>query len=151
MMNLTKNKLILYSLVIGFLGFLVATYLTILHFKNVLPPCSVTSGCETVLTSQFAQIGPVPLALLGSLFYLSVVIVCLLILTNYKKIYLNAFYALAIIGFIVSVILILIQQFIIHAYCQYCLLSEAISTGILIFAYLKYRQDKLSHKNESRS
>lgn len=141
-MNLTKNKFILYSLILSFLGFLLATYLTILHFKNVIPPCTVTSGCETVLTSQFAQIGPVPLAFLGSLFYLAVLIVCLLILTNYKKLYLNAFYLLSVLGFIVSVILILIQQFLIHAFCQYCILSEVISTGIVVLAVLKYKESK---------
>lgn len=144
-MNLTKNdKLIFYSLILGFLGFIVATYLTILHYKNALPPCSLTSNCEKVLTSEFASIGSVPLALLGSLFYLGVIGVCLLLLTNYKKIYLTVFYALSAIGFAVSIILILIQQYIIHAFCQYCLLSEAISTGILILAFLKYKADKIS-------
>ena len=141
-MNLIKNKFVLYSLILSFLGFLLATYLTILHYKNVIPPCTVTSGCETVLTSQYAQIGPIPLALLGSLFYLSLVIVCLLIMTNYKKLYLNAFYLLAVTGFIVSVALILIQQFLIHAFCQYCILSEVISTGIVILAALKYKESK---------
>lgn len=141
-MNSTKNKLILYSLILSFLGFVVTTYLTILHYKNVLPPCHVTSNCETVLISQFASIGPVPLALLGSLFYLAVIVLCVLILTNYKKIFLDAFYAVSVIGFAVSLILILIQAYIIHAFCQYCLLSEAISTGLLILAFLRFRQNK---------
>lgn len=142
-MNSTKNnKLILYSLILGFLGFVVATYLTILHYKNVLPPCSVTGNCEKVLTSAFASIGPIPLALLGSLFYLSLIVLCILILTNYKKVFLNAFYLWVIIGFIVSIILVAIQAFILHAYCQYCLTSEAISGGLVILAFLRFRQDK---------
>lgn len=141
-MNLIKNKFIVYSLILGFLGFVVATYLTILHFKNVLPPCHLTSNCEKVLTSQFASIGPIPLALLGSLFYLAVIFLCVLILTNYKKVFLDAFYAVSTVGFAVSLILIFIQAYIIHAFCQYCLTSEAISTGIVILAYLKFRADK---------
>jgi len=111
-MNSTKNnKLILYSLILGFLGFIVATYLTILHYKNALPPCSLTSNCEKVLTSQFATIGPVPLALLGSVFYLTVIVLCILILTNYKKLFLNAFYFLVASGFVVSLVLIYIQSY----------------------------------------
>lgn len=141
-MNLIKNKLIIYSLVLGFLGFIVATYLTILHFKNVLPPCHITSNCERVLTSEFASIGPVPLALFGSLFYLSVIILCVLILTHYKKLFLDAFYIVSVIGFAVSLILLAIQAYIIHAFCQYCLASEAISTGIVILAFLKYKEGK---------
>lgn len=141
-MNLIKNKLIVYSLILGFLGFIVATYLTILHFKNALPPCHLTSNCERVLTSQFASIGPIPLALLGSLFYLAVIILCLLIITNYKKLFLDAFYITAIVGFAVSIVLLLVQAYVIHAFCQYCLASEAISTGIVLLAFMRYRQDK---------
>jgi uncharacterized membrane protein len=141
-MNLIKNKLILYSLILSFLGFVVATYLTIFHYKNVLPPCNLTGNCEKVLTSQFANIGPIPLALLGSLFYLTVMILCLLILTNYKKVLVDIFYAVSAFGFLVSIILVLIQINILHAFCQYCLLSEATSTGIMILCYLHYKERK---------
>lgn len=142
-MNLAKaDKFIFYSLILGFLGFVVATYLTILHYKNILPPCSVTSGCETVLTSQYSVVLGVPVALLGSFFYLAVMLVCLLIITNYKKVFLNAFYALSIAGFAVSLLLIYIQAYLIHAFCQYCVLSEVISGGIIILAFLRLRQDK---------
>lgn len=142
-MHLVKaDKFIFYSLILGFLGFIVATYLTILHYKNILPPCNLTSGCELVLTSKYASILGIPVALLGSLFYLGVIILCFLIITNYKKLFLNAFYLLVALGFAVSLILIYIQGFLIHAYCQYCLISESISTGLLILAYLKMKNEK---------
>jgi uncharacterized membrane protein len=142
-MNLTKNnKFILYSFILGFLGFLVATYLTILHYKHIIPSCSISGGCEQVLTSQFASIGPIPISLLGSLFYLTVIVLCILILTSYKKLFIDLFYAASAIGFLVSVVLILIQALILHAFCQYCLTSETVSTGILILAYLDYRERK---------
>jgi len=141
-MNLIKNKLIFYSAILAFLGFLDSTYLTILHFKNAIPPCTITTGCETVLTSKFASVGPIPVALLGSVFYLGIIILCTLILTNYKKIYLNLFFVSVIIGFLVSLGLIYIQEFLLHAFCQYCLLSEAVSTGLLILAGLKFKKDK---------
>lgn len=139
-MNLKRDKLILYSLILGFLGFIVATYLTILHYKNIIPPCSLTSNCEKVLTSQYATIGPVPVALLGSVFYLLIIGVCILLLTNYKKSYLTAFNFIAAVGFTVSLMLLAIQAFIIHAFCQYCLTSEAISTGIMVLAWLNSKK-----------
>ena len=141
-MNLKQNKLILYSLILGFLGFLDATYLTILHYKNIIPPCTVTSGCERVLSSKYAMVGPIPLSLLGSLFYLSIIIICILLLTNYKKVFLETLYLLVGAGFIVSVVLLFIQEFLLKAFCQYCILSEIISAGLILLAFLKFRTDK---------
>src|SRR5579872_6247498 len=57
--------------ILGFLGFLDATYLTILHYKNTIPPCTL-HGCEVVLSSVFATIGGVPIALIGAGYYLVV-------------------------------------------------------------------------------
>ena len=113
----TRNKHIFYSLILGFLGFLVATYLTILHFRHILPPCTITGNCEKVLTSQFATIGPIPLALLGSLFYIAIMVLCILITTNYKKIFIDLFYEISALGFLVSIILIFIHAFSLHALC----------------------------------
>lgn len=136
-----KNKFIIYSAIIAFLGFLDATYLTILHFKNVAPPCTI-AGCEVVLTSKYAVIFGIPMAFLGSLFYLSVILACLLILTNFRLIFLKIFYLLAGIGLFVSLILVGIQAIELKAFCQYCLLSAATSTGIAILAYLEYKTRK---------
>lgn len=140
--NAKANKLILYSLILAFLGFLDATYLTVLHYKNIFPPCNITSGCERVLTSSYSLVGPIPLALLGSLFYLSVIIICILLLTNYKKILLDAYYLFISTGFIVSVVLLMIQEFLIKAFCQYCVLSEIISFGLVALAFLKFRESR---------
>ena len=141
-MKLIKNKLTLYSLILGFLGFLDATYLTILHYKNIIPPCTVTNGCEVVLTSKYSMFGPVPVSLLGSLFYIAIMIICILILTNYKEVFVKAFYGLVGVGFAVSLVLIYIQGALLHAFCQYCLLSEIVSFGLILMAIIKFRQDK---------
>ena len=156
-MNLTKNnepqrnpaealakedKFILYSLILGFLGFIVSAYLTILHYKNIIPPCTVSGGCETVLTSKYSMVGPIPVALLGILFFLAIIAVCVLILTSYKKIFLQSFYLMSAAGLLVALLLIFTQGFILHAFCQYCLICEASATGIAILAFLKYKSDK---------
>lgn len=147
-MNFAKNKLIVYSAIIAFFGFIDATYLTIEHFKNVIPPCTI-SGCEIVLTSKFSTIFGIPIALFGSLFYLSVIILSVLILTNYKKIYLQMFYLLATSGITVSIVLLGLQAFVIKSFCQYCLISAATSTGIFILALLQFRKEK-SLKSEAK-
>src|ERR1035437_6715965 len=125
MQHLIKNKLILYSAVLAFFGFLDSAYLTILHYKNIVPPCSL-QGCEKVLTSAYSMAGPIPVALLGAIFYLTVIIVCLLILIEGMKQLLRFFHFVAAVGFLVSAVLFLIQFYIIRSFCQYCLLSEVI-------------------------
>ena len=141
-MNLKRDKLTLYSLILGFLGFLDATYLTILHYKNVIPPCTVTSGCEVVLTSKYSVVAGIPVSFLGTLFYVTVMAICILILTNYKEVFVKAYYGLVGIGFAVSLVLIYIQGAFLHAFCQYCLLSEIVSFGLVLMAIIKFRQDK---------
>ena len=142
MQHLIKNKLILYSAILAFFGLLDSAYLTITHYKNIIPPCSVHFGCETVLTSTYSMIGPIPLALLGVVFYLTVIIVSLLILIEGRSELLKFFHFVVAIGLLVSIVLFLIQYYVIRSFCQYCLLSEVISVGIFALSLLKVREDR---------
>lgn len=141
MQHLIKSKLIIYSTVLAFFGFIDSLYLTVAHYKNLTPPCTI-HGCEKVLTSPYSMIGPIPLALTGVLFYLTVIIVCLLVLIEGKTQLLKFFHFTVLVGFLVSVVLFLIQALIIKAFCQYCLLSEVISMGLLFLSLLKVKQDR---------
>lgn len=141
MQHLIKNKLILYSAVLAFFGFLDSAYLTILHYKNLTPPCSL-QGCEKVLASAYSMVGPIPVALLGVIFYLTVILICLLVLIEGMKGLLRFFHFVAAAGFLFSVVLFFIQFYVINSFCQYCLLSEVISTGIFILSLLKIREDR---------
>jgi uncharacterized membrane protein len=145
-MNILKSrfladKLIIYSLILAFFGFLDASYLTISHYKNVIPPCTL-HGCDTVLTSSFSMIGPIPLALLGAIFYIVVIVTCLLILIEGVKKLVKFFHLTIAAGFAFSVYLFIIQWLILKSFCQYCLLSEIISTGLLFLSLLKLREDR---------
>ena len=142
LLNFMENKFILYSLILGFFGFLDSLYLTILHYRNIVPPCSVNFGCEKVLTSTFSMIGPIPLALIGVLFYTTVIILCLLVLIEGKKQFLKFFHFIIFVGFLFSAVLFFIQFSILKSFCQYCILSEVIATGLLILSLLKLKQDR---------
>lgn len=111
--------------ILGFLGFLDATYLTVQHYKNVIPPCTI-HGCEVVLTSKFAVIAGVPIALLGAGFYLAVLVLLLLWLQTKKPNLVTLLVTLTGIGLLIGVFLVGIQAFVLHAFCQYCLSSELI-------------------------
>lgn len=137
-MNLTRNNLSITCLIFTFIGFLDATYLTILHYKNAFPPCTVTGGCETVLTSQYSVILGVPVSLLGSLFYLLIMFFALAVFLDKRKIFAHGLFLSAFAGLFVSAVLFFVQFFILKSFCQYCLLSEVISLLIFINCSLLY-------------
>lgn len=87
------------------------------------------------------MVGPIPVALLGVIFYVAVLLICLLMIIEGLK--LEKLLHLAIwIGFLFSIVLFLIQFLILKSFCQYCLLSEVISTGLLVVSVLKIKGDK---------
>ncbi len=139
-----KNLLILLIVFFAFLGFLDATYLTILHYQNIIPPCSLTSGCERVLTSPYSQIGIVPVSLLGSIFFLTIIVLSIIILQSKKSHFSlqKALLGSALIGFLVSLGFFLIQLLILRAFCPYCLTSETISLLILTLSIALIRLNK---------
>jgi len=136
-MKLTKNNLAIACLIFAFIGFLDATYLTILHYKNAFPPCTI-SGCDTVLTSQYSIILGIPLSLFGSLFYLIIMAFSLALVLHKRKIFAHGLFISAFAGLFVSAVLFFIQFFEIKSFCQYCLFSEAISIVIFIVCSLLY-------------
>jgi uncharacterized membrane protein len=132
-------------ILLSFLGFLDATYLTILHYKNIIPSCFLT-GCDTVLTSKFSTIGPIPISLIGSFYYLSLLILTISHILNNRSYFLKSLFFLISFASIVSLILIFLQAFILKAFCQYCLLSEAVTflLFVVVFLSLKSQQKTLS-------
>lgn len=132
-------------LFLSFLGFLDAFYLTILHYQNAIPPCTITNGCETVLTSSYSTLFGVPIALVGALYYLGLIILSLLLLTNPKRMFLNGLLLLSMSGALISLVLLYIQFFILKTYCQYCLISETISLLTFGLAILAFRGSTLKN------
>lgn len=123
--------MIIFLGLLALLGFANATFLTVEHYLNLTPTCFLVSGCETVIKSAYSTIGPIPLALLGALFYLALLILVILYFDLKKNWPRRAIFFLSILGFLDSLYLIYLQAFVIRAYCFYCLLSAIIA--ILIF------------------
>lgn len=123
----SRNKIILIAiLILAFLGFLDSTYLTVLHYKNVIPPCSITQGCEKVLTSSLAVIMGIPLSMLGSFYFTLMFALAVLFFQKKQELIRKALIFFATAGIIVGVVLFYIQWKVLFAFCQYCLLVELI-------------------------
>src|SRR5882762_2760441 len=57
---------------IALVGLADSLYLTIQHITGESVRCTITSGCSEVLSSPYAVVGGVPLALVGALAYFTV-------------------------------------------------------------------------------
>src|SRR3989344_9656407 len=67
------NKTIITILIAAIIGFADSVFLTVEHIMGIVPPCTI-DGCDYVLTSQYASIGPIPTALFGALYYLAILL-----------------------------------------------------------------------------
>lgn len=122
-------------LIPGIVGLLDATYLTSAHYSGRPVACSVLGGCEQVTTSAYATIGGIPLALFGAFYYLAVILLIIVSIELWNKRILGMIALLTGIGFIVSLVLLYLQAYVINAFCLYCLVSAA-STTIIFFVTL---------------
>jgi uncharacterized membrane protein len=141
-MRLVKNKHLIPALILSLIGFADASYLTIIHYRDILPSCSVLKGCDIVTRSVFSTIGGVPIALFGALFYLALSFFAILIITHPLKKWVKIFSLIAYLGFLVSLFLFLLQIIVIRVTCQFCVSSEVISFLIYILAISMTRHVK---------
>lgn len=108
-----------------------ALYLTINHYTGEKVPCSVTGGCEQVLTSAWSEIGGVPLSIFGAVAYFIAFSLAVLVAFGNRKLW-NLYGALAAGMTAFSAFLVYLQASVIGAFCQFCLLSAATSTTLFI-------------------
>jgi uncharacterized membrane protein len=118
-------------ILVSFLGLIDTLYLGMKRGKPV--PCSLTSGCEEVLTSRFSAVAGVPISWFGFAFYLAVFSATIFAFFEDDRLLKLVFWP-ALAGFLISMGLVAVQAFILHAYCQYCLGSAILATLILILS-----------------
>ena len=123
---------------LSLLGLGDAIYLTVQHLTGESLRCTIISGCSEVLSSPYSHIGSVPLAAIGALAYFVV----------FSLATLGAFgYALAgsLLKFVVAIMflttlwLLYLQAFVIHHFCQYCLLSAAVTIALTVVLLIATR------------
>lgn len=129
-------------LLLGVIGFLDATYLYLEHLRGTIPACNVIKGCDQVLVSSYSTIGPVPLALLGSIYYLIIIVGALIFFDTKKVHFLHLLSAFTLVGIFASLYFLYLQFFIIKALCIYCLFSAATSTLLFVNGYIVFKKTK---------
>jgi uncharacterized membrane protein len=128
------------ALIFAGVGFADATYLTVEHYTSFSLPCTITNGCETVTNSAYSLMFGIPVALLGSLYYVGMLLAIYVILEFGVKRYLKYVAMASTAGFVFSLWFVYVQIFLIGAICQYCMISAFTST-LLFAASMKYLYD----------
>ena len=127
---MSRHTLTYLFLAFSLIGFLDASYLTIKHYRGETPPCSLVAGCEAVTTSQYSLLWNVPVALVGAIYYLTILFLSIYYLDSRKSAILNLAATLTVVGFVASLYFIILQWLVIKAWCLYCLASAATSTSL---------------------
>jgi len=126
--------------IVAAVGLADSVHLTIHHLTVVPVPCSIISGCETVLTSQYAEIGGIPLAAFGALAYFLAFSLAILAAFGNRTMW-TVFGVQVTLMAVFTAWLIYLQAFVIGAFCQFCLLSALTTfTLFILFVISKLRR-----------
>jgi uncharacterized membrane protein len=126
--DLPRRTVYLFAAValLSLVGLADAIYLTVEHLAGRTVRCTITSGCEEVLSSSYATVGGFPLAGLGALAYFVAFSLAILAAFGNRRAGDLLLYVVALM-LAVSVYLFILQAFVLHAFCQFCLLSAAVT------------------------
>jgi uncharacterized membrane protein len=137
--NLNSNSKValipLLAALVALIGLGDSIYLTVEHYKNEIPPCSIVQGCELVLTSSYAEVYGVPLSLLGALAYFIAFALALLAAFGNRPLW-KLYGIQVVLMFLFTAWLTYLQAYVIGAFCQFCLLSAATTFTLLILFVL---------------
>jgi uncharacterized membrane protein len=134
---LLRKGLILLSLV----GLADAIYLTWLKLASD-GICVAGEGCEIVNTSVYSQFYGIPIALLGGVAYLIMLIV-LLFETRVEFLEVNGLmivFGMSLFGVLYSVYLTYLEIYVIRAICPFCVLSAIVLLIMLVLSGLRVQR-----------
>jgi uncharacterized membrane protein len=109
------------------LGGAIAAYLTVVHYSHISPICT-SGGCEKVQKSSYAEVGGIPVAVLGLAAYVGVLLTAAV--RGVTAALAGAVIALA--GTAFSGYLLWAQLARIHAICQWCIGNDVVIVVVAV-------------------
>lgn len=122
----TRARIILNSAaaVIALAGLGIAIYLTVMAVTGETAACGGSAGCAEVLGSSYAKIGGAPVSAIGVLGYFAAFCFATFAAFGYRRA--RLFFGLTVSAmFCMTLWLLYVQAFLLHAFCRYCLFSAA--------------------------
>ena len=141
--NPSRRAKVLYGFAaaVSLIGLIDSIYLTVEHLSGRSVKCTIVSGCSEVLSSPYASVRGVPLALIGAIAYFIVFSLATLAAFDYR----SAGRLLPIIVgamFLTTLWLFYLQAFVIKAFCQFCLLSALVTLVLTVLIFFARRQER---------
>ncbi len=143
-MNNEMKSLNLATVGLALAGLVVSLYLLTVHWGWWSAVCLGVGNCEVVNLSRWSELFGIPVALLGALTYISLIVLSTLIWKDLFAEYarLGRFFVAAI-GVAFSAYLTYVELFILHEICPWCVLSAILITLIAILSGLELRTSNL--------
>ncbi|MDQ2937621.1 MAG: vitamin K epoxide reductase family protein [Acidobacteriota bacterium] len=111
---------------VSLIGLADSLYLTVEHLSGRSVRCTIVMGCSEVLSSPYASVRGIPLALVGATGYFLVFSLTTLAAFGYKVAGQLLTVVVAVM-FLTTLWLLYLQAFVIKAFCQFCLLSALVT------------------------
>jgi uncharacterized membrane protein len=121
-----SSKLFIIIACVALVGLADAIYLTVQHVTGQSVRCTIVSGCSEVLSSSYASFNGIPLALIGAIAYFTVFSLAILAAFSYPLVRKLLVVAVGLM-FLTTLWLLYLQAFVIGHFCQFCLLSAAVT------------------------
>src|SRR5215210_6196788 len=103
-----------------------AIYLTVEHVTGRSVRCTLISGCSEVLSSSYAVVAGVPLAVIGCVAYFTAFSLATLAAFGYR--FAGKLLAIQVgLMFLATLWLVYLQAIVIGHFCQFCLLSALVT------------------------
>jgi uncharacterized membrane protein len=131
---MSERTLRLASAVLATAGAAITAYLLHARLTDTNLICA-TGGCETVQNSPYAELFGVPVAALGLVAFLGLLVAALARSDLARLVQA----ALALSALMFSAYLVYVQLVVIEAVCQWCLATDLVTTGIAALALLRVR------------
>ena len=117
-------------------GLCVASYLTYIHYAGIKPLCGRNGGgCEIVQTSEYSKLAGVPVALIGLIGYVAILVS---LLAPERETSRFATVGFTVVGFGFSAYLTYRELFSIHHICEWCVSSAVIVTVLMCLATWRF-------------
>src|SRR5688500_17566728 len=132
---------------VALVGLADSIYLTVEHISGRSVKCTIVSGCSEVLSSPYATVRGIPLALIGATAYFTAFSLATLAAFDYKQTG-TLLALLAGLMFLTTLWLLYLQAFVIGQFCQVCLLSAIVTTILTVLVVIAR---KTEDRSDSRS
>ena len=130
---------------LALIGLFVATYLTLFKLGVIGQLACAVGSCETVQLSRWATFLGVPVAAWGIGYY--VVVLALAVAGTMERWEESPSLAVGLVlltawGALFSLWLTALELFVIHAICQWCVISALLSVSLFVVALLDWRDGR---------